>query len=196
MSEESFKSQKETKIIRMITFFVKKQLFRFWYFLIPPTHYHPTPLNLCGWTTSNVFTSNILRRYDYVSLEFKKNSEFVFLEFIFPFQTRDANFGQLKLSSTSNKEISNSMEEPLFLYHKKCVATSVLRMRLLHVVAFSKRSRWLAQTKVITLKTQLHAVNACWKRLSQRSFIKNAHICIFMIALLCHNEEEKQGSIL
>jgi hypothetical protein len=34
---------------------------------------------------------------------------------------------------------------------------SVLRMRLL-------------QTKVITLKTQLHAVNACVKRLSQLSF--------------------------
>jgi len=42
-----------------------------------------------------------------------------------------------------------------------CDATSVLRMRLLYVVAFSKKLRWLAQTKVITLKTQLHAVNAC-----------------------------------
>ena len=41
-----------------------------------------------------------------------------------------------------------------------CVATSVLRMRLLHVVAFSKKLRWLAQTKVITLKTQLRAVDA------------------------------------
>jgi hypothetical protein len=51
-----------------------------------------------------------------------------------------------------------------------CVATSVLRMRLLHVVAFSKKLRWLAQTKVITLKTEMHAVNACEKRLSQRSF--------------------------
>ena len=43
-------------------------------------------------------------------------------------------------------------------------------MRFLHVVAFSKNLRWSAQTKVITLKTQLHAVNARWKRLSQRSF--------------------------
>jgi len=33
-------------------------------------------------------------------------------------------------------------------------------MRLLHVAAFSKKLRWLAQTKVIALKTQLHAVNA------------------------------------
>jgi len=32
-------------------------------------------------------------------------------------------------------------------------------VRLLHVVAFSKKLHWLAQTKVITLKTQLHAVN-------------------------------------
>jgi len=48
------------------------------------------------------------------------------------------------------------------VYYLKCInkATSVLRMRLLHVVAFSKKLRWLAQTKVITLKTQLHAVNA------------------------------------
>jgi len=43
-------------------------------------------------------------------------------------------------------------------------------MRLLHEVAFSKKLRWLAQTKVITFKTQLHAVNACSKRLSQLSF--------------------------
>jgi hypothetical protein len=33
-------------------------------------------------------------------------------------------------------------------------------MRLLHVVLFSKKLRWLAETKVITLKTQLHSVNA------------------------------------
>jgi len=33
-------------------------------------------------------------------------------------------------------------------------------MRLLHAVAFSKKLRWSAQTKVITLKTQPHAVNA------------------------------------
>jgi len=44
-------------------------------------------------------------------------------------------------------------------------------MRLLRAVAFSKKLRWLTQTKVITLKTQLHAVNACIKRSSQRSFI-------------------------
>ncbi len=51
------------------------------------------------------------------------------------------------------------------LNNLSCVATSVLRMRLLHVVAFSKKLQWWAQTKVITLKTQLHAVNARWKRL-------------------------------
>jgi len=31
-------------------------------------------------------------------------------------------------------------------------------MRSLHEVAFSRKLRWLTQTKVITLKTQLHAV--------------------------------------
>jgi len=41
---------------------------------------------------------------------------------------------------------------------------------LLHVVAFSKKLRWLTQTKVISLKTQLHAVSACVKLSSQRSF--------------------------
>ncbi len=51
-----------------------------------------------------------------------------------------------------------------------CVATSVLRMRLLHAVAFSKKLRWLAQKMVITLKTLMHAVNARRKRVSQRSF--------------------------
>jgi len=34
-------------------------------------------------------------------------------------------------------------------------------MRLLHAIAFLMKLRWLAQTKVITLKTQLHA---CSKR--------------------------------
>jgi len=45
-------------------------------------------------------------------------------------------------------------------YYLSCVATSVLRMRLLHAVAFSKKLRWLAQTKVITSKTKTHAENA------------------------------------
>jgi hypothetical protein len=39
-------------------------------------------------------------------------------------------------------------------------ATSVLRMRLLHAVAFSMKLPWLAQTKVITSKKKTHAVNA------------------------------------
>jgi len=43
-------------------------------------------------------------------------------------------------------------------------------MRLLHVVEFSKKLRWLAQTKVITLKIQLHAINANVKQLSQLSY--------------------------
>jgi len=35
---------------------------------------------------------------------------------------------------------------------------------------FQRKLRWLPQTKVITLKTQLRAVNARWKRLSRLSF--------------------------
>ncbi len=57
----------------------------------------------------------------------------------------------------------------MFLCNLSGVATSVLRMRLLHEVAFSKKLPWLAQTKVITSKTKAHAVNARWKRLSQLS---------------------------
>jgi len=51
-------------------------------------------------------------------------------------------------------------------------------MRLLHVVAFSKKLSWLAQTKVIILKTQLHAVNACVNRLSQLSFINMVFVLL------------------
>jgi hypothetical protein len=60
-----------------------------------------------------------------------------------------------------------------------CVATSVFRMRLLHVVAFSKKLRWLAQTKVITLKTQLYAVNAFWSLKLQIKASNEASTSIF-----------------
>jgi len=46
----------------------------------------------------------------------------------------------------------------------------VFNMRLLHAVAFSKKLPWFEPTNVISLKTQQHAVNACVKRSSQRSF--------------------------
>jgi len=50
------------------------------------------------------------------------------------------------------------------------VATVVFNVRLLHAFAFSKKSLWLAQASVITLKTQQRAVNARWKRPPQRCF--------------------------
>jgi hypothetical protein len=46
------------------------------------------------------------------------------------------------------------------------VVTVVFDMRSLHAFAFSKLFPWLAQIRVITLKMQLHAVNARRKRLS------------------------------
>jgi len=59
-------------------------------------------------------------------------------------------------------------------HFRNCIKLTVIKLRcderLLHVVAFSKKLRWSAQTNVITLKTLLHAVNARWKRLSQPSF--------------------------
>jgi len=45
-------------------------------------------------------------------------------------------------------------------YKLSWVATVVFSVRLLHAVAFSKKSPWFESIKVITLKTQLHAVNA------------------------------------
>ncbi len=71
-----------------------------------------------------------------------------------------------------DKRLKDFAENGWCVYALSCVATSVLRMRLLHVVAFSKKLRWLAQTKVFFSKTQVHAVNALWKRLSQLSFRK------------------------
>jgi len=65
-------------------------------------------------------------------------------------------------------------------HYLSCVATVVLRMRLLHFVACSKQLCWLAQTKVITLKTQLHAVNARWKQQSQRSFKYALHYLCYV----------------
>jgi len=41
----------------------------------------------------------------------------------------------------------------------------------------------LAQTKVITLATQLHAVNARWKRLSQRSL--SVCLCLLVFVSVC-----------
>ncbi len=42
-------------------------------------------------------------------------------------------------------------------------------MRLQDAVGLSKKLSFFTQTKVITLKTQPHAVNSCVKRSSQRS---------------------------
>jgi len=44
------------------------------------------------------------------------------------------------------------------------VATSVLRMRLLHAVAFSKKLLWF-ESNISSLRTQPNAVNACVKPL-------------------------------
>ena len=41
---------------------------------------------------------------------------------------------------------------------------NVFNVRLLHAVAFSKKLHWLAQTNVITSKTQTHVLNARIKR--------------------------------
>ena len=41
----------------------------------------------------------------------------------------------------------------------RLVATRGFNMRLLHAIAFLKKLLWLAQTIVITQKTQTHSVN-------------------------------------
>jgi hypothetical protein len=52
------------------------------------------------------------------------------------------------------------LKQTIFPIEKICNVKLRYDERLLHVVAFSKKLHWSAQTKVITLKTQLHAVNA------------------------------------
>jgi len=57
-----------------------------------------------------------------------------------------------------------------------------------NLVAFSKKLPWFEPTNVISLKTQPHAVNACVKRSSQRSFKHNFcfhHKCLtsFLLTL-------------
>jgi len=46
----------------------------------------------------------------------------------------------------------------------------VFSVRFLHAVAFSMNLPWFKPINVISLKMQLHVVNACRKRLSQLSF--------------------------
>jgi hypothetical protein len=78
----------------------------------------------------------------------------------------------IKTSRPKNDEqiwSTSKLMAPYFL-HLSCVATSVLRMRLLHAIAFSKKLLWFGSTNVISLKTQPYAVNARWKWLSQRTF--------------------------
>jgi hypothetical protein len=60
-------------------------------------------------------------------------------------------------------------------------------MRLLHAVAFPKKLRWLKHTIVISLKTQLHAVNACVKRSSQCSLKELILLVILQNCLLKNN---------
>jgi hypothetical protein len=64
------------------------------------------------------------------------------------------------LMKLTPSDINSQTSKTSKVTNLSCVATSVLRMRLLHAVAFSKKLHWLAQTKVISLKTQLHEVNA------------------------------------
>jgi len=67
------------------------------------------------------------------------------------------------------------------------VAKVVFNMRLLHVFALSKWLPWLARASAITLKTQQHAVNARWKRLSQLSWIDHFSLsqCFFLNKNVC-----------
>ena len=65
----------------------------------------------------------------------------------------------------------------------RLVATLVFNMRLLHAIAFSKKLLWLAQTNVISFKTQTHAVNASWKHVSQLGF-NVVRTCILNVIFL------------
>jgi len=77
---------------------------------------------------------------------------------------RHENFGEINCFDAQLK-LDGYIEEQL-----SWVATVVFNERLLHAFSFLKKLPWFEPTKVISLKTQLHAVNACVKRSSQRSF--------------------------
>ncbi len=64
------------------------------------------------------------------------------------------------------------------------VATVVFIVRLLHAFGFSKKLPWLTQASVIDLKTQTHAINARWKRLSKLSFIHHKQVKLYKISVL------------
>ena len=57
-----------------------------------------------------------------------------------------------------------------FKHKVRLVVILLFNVRILHAVAFSKKLLWVAQTNVITLKTQMHAIHARWKRVSQLGF--------------------------
>jgi len=54
----------------------------------------------------------------------------------------------------------NAMEKSHDIFATKAALRRAFKHALLHTVVFSKELRWMVQTKIITLKTQLHAVNA------------------------------------
>ena len=61
----------------------------------------------------------------------------------------------------------------------RLVAIHVFDVRLLQSFAFSKKLLWLAQTNVISLKTQIHSENTHWKRVSQFGFSLGFYFLIF-----------------
>jgi len=68
-------------------------------------------------------------------------------------------------------ESNNHKVDYVLIWSWSCVATVVFNIRLLHAVAFSKKLPCFEPTNVINLKTQLHTVNARWKRLWQHSLM-------------------------
>jgi len=77
---------------------------------------------------------------------------------------------------------NNHYEFKVFGSNLSWISKVIFNVRLLLAFAFSKELPWLAQTSIITLKTQLHAENARWKRLSQLS-LKIIMIAWFQIKI-------------
>ncbi len=87
-----------------------------------------------------------------------KENESKFLSWRSPFSFSFAILLLLSVFSTFI-EFRTTFDGPLI----SCVETHVFTVRLLQLL-------WFDPTYLISLKIQLHAVNACWKRVSQCSF--------------------------
>jgi len=147
----------------------------------------------CHFVEGRLFDTNIIKKHQ------KRNSSNNNHNIIW----NDINNNILSINKKANNNNNNCKDNNNIRNNSnKSRASSVVKAALrrafyacVYCIAFSKKLRWLAQTEVITLKTQLHAVNARWKRLSQLSLIE--HLSIrwkFAKVMLYYTQDNRRGT--